>query len=871
MGLTPMMRQYQEIKATHQDALLMFRLGDFYEMFFEDAVVASRELDITLTGRDAGDAGRIPMCGVPHHAVEQYLERLTDKGFRVAICDQVEDPKATKGLVRREVVRIVTPGTALSDEHSNRFLATIVAKGASFGMAMVDVGTGEVYVGQADETLCREQLWLWRPLEIVVAKQWEMPDWLTSFTADTDALMTFRAAADEALIQTQYEVASPVVFGLAAQSPAAAALANLLQYIQETQKMTLRHLQEPKNLFVQAHLQLNQAALHHLELLQTAREGSRKGSLLELLDETMTSAGGRLLRTWLERPLCQRDAIDARHEAVELFVRDLFLREEIRDGLRGVHDLSRLVARIAFNRGNARDLLALANSLTYGQAVIDALRSTTDLPRLIAKTVSDLPGLTDLIKTIQAQLVDEPPVSTHEGRMFREGVDESLDRLRTLQLSGRTWLRDLEQQERERTGIKSLKVGYNKVFGYYIEISKANLGSIPANYERRQTLSNAERFILPELKAREAEILSAEDRAMAKELEMFQALCERVLGQRVEIQAWADALAQMDVLQSLAHVAVMQNYVRPEMRDEVGIDIEQGRHPVVEKLSINRFVPNDTRLCGEQQMILLTGPNMGGKSTYMRQTAIIVIMAQMGAFVPAKRAVIGVVDQIFARIGAADDLGRGQSTFMVEMIELAEILRQSTARTLVLLDEIGRGTSTYDGLSIAEAVVEEMAQRSDCPLTMFATHYHELIAFSQSFANVCNYSMAVEETDAGVTFLHTVVERPSDRSYGIQVARLAGLPPHVIARATALLAVREGMSSFEVEAAAAKQGSPAIANNQTTAQDETALGLFQGPYVAFVEQLAACDVLRMTPLDAMNHLHQITEKAKELIQWEKSN
>ncbi|MFB5191516.1 DNA mismatch repair protein MutS [Alicyclobacillus fastidiosus] len=874
MALTPMMRQYQEVKAAHQDALLMFRLGDFYELFFEDAVTASRELDITLTGRDAGEAGRIPMCGVPFHAVEQYLERLIDRGYRVAICEQVEDPKAAKGLVQREVVRIVTPGTALSKETEQRFLGAIVESDKHFGLAFVDVGTGEVLVGEAAAVACQDQLRLLRPIEIVVSTGASVPSWLDHFASSTSTLLTARKSGPKRLLEEQYNVASLTSIGLEESKASTLALLLALTYIDETQKMKLRHLQDPRPLFRNTHLTLNQTAIHHLEITETARDGQKKGSLLGLLDATVTAAGARLLRSWLERPLCQETEIVRRHDAVAFLVDDLILREEVRETLRGMHDLARLVARFAFGSANARDLLSLAHSLVKGQAVIETLEAT-DAPDLISSLIEQLPDLMPLALHIESSVVEEPPVLTRDGGMFRSGVDDELDRLRSLQTSGRTWLRDLEQRERERTGIKSLKIGYNKVFGYYIEVSKANLASVPAEYERRQTLTGAERFILPELKEREAEILSAEERATAKEAELFQSFRDRVLERRTDIQSFADALAQIDVIQSLAHVANERRFIRPEITSSSGIDIKGGRHPVVEAMAPGQFVPNDTRLVQGDHIIVLTGPNMGGKSTYMRQTAIIVMMAQMGSFVPAQRAQVGIVDQIFARIGAADDLGRGQSTFMVEMIELAEILRQSTSRSLVLLDEIGRGTSTYDGLSIAEAVLEELASRQEKPLTMFATHYHELIQFSERFPAVRNYSMAVEEKDDGIAFLHTVVTRPSDRSYGIQVAKLAGLPPHVVRRAQALLEAREstGESSaldfaaatLEVREVPVEETADAASHGQDRAAPSSELALFDGPYRSFAELVAAENLLAMTPLQAMNRLNELIEKARELL------
>lgn len=877
MALTPMMRQYQEIKETEPDALLMFRLGDFYELFFDDAVLASKELDITLTGRDAGEAGRIPMCGVPHHAVEQYLERLTDKGYRVAICEQVEDPKAAKGLVAREIVRVVTPGTALSLESSNRFLAAVVQLKDQFGLSFADVSTGELFMGEADDTHCQEQLQLWKPIELIVQKGWAMPSWLTQFVDEAGVLVTVRAEAKDTVIASQYGVMSPGTVGLVPGTASTQAVANILSYVEDTQKGSLRHLQEPRRIFEQTHLSVGATAMRHLELTATARDGGRRGSLISILDQTMTAAGSRLLRSWLERPLCDKSAILARQEAVAAFVDDFILREEVRDALKGVHDLARLVARCAFHNASARDLLQLARSLANGHMVMDTLASN-QTSHLLSYLVEQSPNLLTFAEMLEGQLVDEPPTQVKEGGLFKSGVDAKLDKLRDLQTGGRSWLRELEQRERDKTGIKSLKVGYNKVFGYYIEVSKSNIQHVPNSYERRQTLASAERFVLPELKAREADILSAEERAMAHEYALFQALCEQVLELGPKIQAFADVIAQIDVLQSLAKVANDRHYVCPTVVDDVGIDIVKGRHPVVESLTGRLFVPNDTVLQPDAHIILLTGPNMGGKSTYMRQTALIVILTQMGSFVPAAQATIGIVDQIFARIGAADDLGRGQSTFMVEMIELAEILRQSTSRSLVLLDEIGRGTSTYDGLSIAESVVEELTTRAAKPLTMFATHYHELIGFSDRFPSVRNHSMAVEETRDGITFLHAVVNSPSDRSYGIQVARLAGLPSHVVNRAEALLNLRESSMPEQCEVAATKDGDASIQaqrmpeSMRTSRRGQNApdLNLFSGPYRELVESLSEEDLIQMTPLEAMNRLNEWIEKAKEVKAWDES-
>lgn len=876
MSLTPMMRQYQEIKATLEDTLLMFRLGDFYELFFEDAVVASRALDITLTGRDAGEAGRIPMCGVPYHALESYLERLIDHGFRVAICEQVEDPKTAKGLVQREIVRIVTPGTALANEQANRFLASFVAAGDKAGVCFVDVGTGEVLFGEGGCGECVEQLRRLAPIELLMAQGAEMPEPLARYVSEEQVVLTRRQLGAKGYLEKQYLVGQPEVLGIDTASPARTACDMALAYIEETQKTQLAHLQAPRPLFEADHMLLTQAAILHLELTATARDRARKGSLLDLLDETATAAGSRMLKAWLERPLCKKADIEARHDAVDYFYQDFILREEVREVLRGIHDMARLLARFSFGSANARDLLALAQSLRAARQVVDIVR-TPAAPSLLMRIVDALPDLVPLYEDAFVQLVDDPPATIRDGGMFRDGVHAELDRLRSLQSSGRAWLRELEQSERERTGIKSLKVGYNKVFGYYIEVSKANLASVPAEYERRQTLAAAERFVLPALKEREAEIVSAQERAVAFEEGLFRSFCDRVLAASAGIQQWAEAIAQIDVLATLAHVANKRRYVRPEMVDGVGIEIEAGRHPVVEAHVGADFVPNDTLLTPEEHIILLTGPNMGGKSTYMRQTAVICAIAQMGGFVPATRARIGIVDKLFTRIGASDDLGRGQSTFMVEMTELAEILRLATGRSLILLDEIGRGTSTYDGLSIAEAVLEDLATRSERPLTMFATHYHELTAFSESFSCVRNQSLAVEETGSGIRFLHTVMMRPSDRSYGIQVARLAGLPKHVIDRAQELLLAREH-AQVDVPHSVREAAATAAVNPPATQHEArlpggniSDLALFAGPYRSFVEWLAGQDVMRMTPLDAMNEFYRAIEKARELVSWDTSN
>ncbi|GGJ04336.1 DNA mismatch repair protein MutS [Alicyclobacillus cellulosilyticus] len=890
MSLTPMLQQYMELKQAYPEALLLFRLGDFYELFFDDAMVASRALEITLTSRDAGSAGRIPMCGVPYHAADQYIARLIDQGYVVAVCEQVEDPKTAKGLVKREVVRVITPGTFLAEDGTrNRFLASVVGRGGVWGAGFIDVGTGEVwYLEHADEQMLRERMRAWQPAEVLVYEGAQLPAWLTAQDAPwrlTRRPDTFAAeqAAVEALC-TQYGVANLVPLDLTPHPVAAHALGLAVMYIRETQRAILPHLRTPRNLLRGKHLVLDETAVRNLELLETVRTRQRKGSLYGLLDETETAMGSRLLRRWIERPLCDKSAIEARLDAIAWLVDNALFRMRLKASLHGVYDLDRLLGKVAFGSANPRDLLALAHSV----AVLPDIRGVLQAAEggWLAELAQSLPNLADLTDEITRTLVDDPPVSPREGGIIRPGVDPLLDRLRDGQSQGAEWLLAFERQERERTGIKSLKVGYHKVFGYFIEVSKANLHLVPPEYERKQTLANAERYTVPALKAAEAEILDARERALAREYELFSALREHVLARQRDIQAAAEALACLDVLTALATVAAQRRYVRPVITEERAIRIRAGRHPVVEAMVPGRFVPNDVQLDDEQPLILITGPNMAGKSTYMRQTALIAIMAHMGSFVPAEAAEIGLLDRVFTRIGASDDLSAGQSTFMVEMVELAHILRQATDRSLVLLDEIGRGTSTYDGLSIAEAVMEALLQPGRNPLTLFASHYHELTEVVAELPGAANYSVLVAEDGQDITFLHTVVPRPADKSYGIQVAKLAGIPADVIARAQALLAVREGKaklaaadgrtrgagmpdeaalqaSEAALQASAARESvTPASAVQASAAQ---ASAEREGSALALLRRLAEMDIEHMTPIAAIHVLAELREAARSVL------
>jgi DNA mismatch repair protein MutS len=898
--MTPMMQQYLEIKQQHPDTLLLFRLGDFYELFFEDAVTASKALDITLTGRDAGDAGRVPMCGVPYHSADQYIARLVDQGYRVAICEQVEDPKQAKGLVRREVVRVITPGTAPWEEGArNRFLAALVFRG-SWGLALVDIGCGEVWWGEYSDTkVVLDRLVQAAPAELLLPDTADWP-WLDEWCTASGVRRTPCPAdwtgdsAGRAVLE-QYRIANLAALGLDGCPAATAALGTALRYVRETQRVTPTHLRAPRRLEQDKALWLDAVALRHLELLEPAHGRQRDGTLLALLDRTRTAMGGRLLRRWIERPLADVDGITARLDAVEALVENLFVRSRIREALDGVYDLDRLSARLSLGTANPRDLVALARSLSQLPVISEAAASTTsDRLRSLADA---MPALSDLARRVLDTLVDQPPTSPREGGLIREGADPVLDELREAALGGKRWLAELEQRERDRTGIRSLKVGYNKVFGYYIEVSKANLGLVPPEYERRQTLAGAERYVTAELKEYEARILGAQEQMAEREYELFCALRDACLDRLPEVQLAAEALAEIDVLSTLAEVAAARGYVRPVVRQEPGIHIVRGRHPVVEAARPDAFVPNDVDLSPDRHLILLTGPNMAGKSTYMRQVALIVVMAQMGSFVPAERAEIGCVDRIFTRIGASDDLAAGRSTFMVEMVELAQILHQATSRSLVLLDEIGRGTSTYDGLSIAEAVMEALTRPERRPLTLFATHYHELTEAAAALPGVVNCSVAVEERGDDIVFLHTVVPRPADRSYGIQVARLAGLPEDVIRRAQALLAEREqaanalkagamsgdpgasappgDMPSAVCESAAAAEPSevPPRRNGTETPdlrrEAAVSLPLHVAAAQSLLESLAQVDAMRMTPLQALERLHDLATAAREVLMWGK--
>ena len=857
--LTPMMRQYHQMKAEHPDCILMFRLGDFYEMFNEDAKLVSQELDLTLTTRDRNKPPeeRTPMCGVPYHSVEAYLSRLIAKGYKVAICEQMEDPATAKGLVDRDIIRIVTPGTlmesAMLEEGRNNFLAAVCLEGASAGVCFCDISTGEVsasaFTGAGWEEHLFNELGRFSPREALLnAAAWDCQD-LRDFLnfrlecrCEQGKEDDFAPGRARALCQKQFRAG---LDGLPPEGEyAVRACGGLLTYLYETQKTDLSHLTAFHYCAGGEFMELDLTARRNLELTETLRGKEKKGSLLWVLDKTRTAMGGRLIRSWMERPLLSPAQIHKRLDAVEELTGDAIARQELSACLREVTDLERLMGRIVYGTAGARDLVSLSAGLGKLPRLRELLSPfSSSLLTVLREAMDDLPALRD---TLDRALVDEPPITVREGGFIRPGWNAEVDRLRDIQTNGKDMVAQVEAREKERTGIKSLKVGYNKVFGYYIEVSKSYYDQVPQDYIRKQTLVNCERFITQELKDMEHTILSAQDRRTALEYELFCQLREAAAAQVDAVQRTAAAVAQADVLLSFAVVAAENRYCKPEVDLSDHLDIVEGRHPVVEKvLKDSLFVPNDVHLDGTDNLVaIITGPNMAGKSTYMRQTALMVLMAQMGSFVPAKSARIGVVDRVFTRIGASDDLSAGQSTFMVEMTEVAELLRHATAKSLLILDEIGRGTSTYDGMAIARAVLEHCAdkRRLGCK-TLFATHYHELTCLEGEIPGVKNYNVAAKKRKDDVIFLRKIVPGGADQSYGIEVASLAGVPDRVIRRS------REILSELE------SQGCPAPAPVQAPADGQVSfLDMGAGQAAARLRQT---DIDTLTPIEALNLVYEL--------------
>jgi len=863
--VSPMMRQYHRMKASHPDAILFFRLGDFYEMFFEDAEVASEILDITLTARNKGSASEAPMCGVPHHAADGYLARLLEAGMKVAIAEQVEEASAAKGTVRREVVRVLTPGTLVEDDlldsRANNYIVAAYEADTALGLAALDVSTG-AFVGAQFEgadrrARAREEIGRWSPREICYPESQSPQDWVTPddpAQPAVEGIKTWSTMADwgwsperaSAHLCEHFGVASLEGFDFAGQDAAMAAAGALLRYVgEESHKAPLRHIRTLRRYRDSDVLHLDAATRRSLELVQSWQEGRREDSLLGVLDRSITSMGGRRTREWLLRPLRDARAIAGRHDVVEHLVEDLRLRDGLRLALKSVHDLERLATRITMGSAGPRDLGALRSSLE----VLPELRASVgaldelDLGRQLR---DDLDICADVRDLIGVRLADEPPMSLTAGNVIRAGYSDELDQLRAAQSDGKGFIAKLEAQERERLGVGSLKVRFNKVFGYFIEVSKANLGKVPEDYIRKQTLTNAERYITPELKEFEEAVLGAEEKIAALEQDLFVSLREQVAKEADRVRSSADALASIDALAGLAETAAKNGWSRPLVDDSHVLEVRAGRHPVVEALQPDLpFVPNDAYLDGGDHRIkLVTGPNMGGKSTYLRQIALIAILAQMGSFVPAEHARIGAVDRVFTRVGASDNLVRGASTFLVEMQETANILNNASARSLVLLDEVGRGTSTYDGLSIAWAVVEYLHGAPDgAPRTLFATHYHELTQLEEQLSGLSNLNVAVHESGDGVLFLHHVEPGAADRSYGIHVGRLAGLPPEVVARAEDVLADLESTALANLPMAEGEGAVPPEAPQ---------LALFEPEPHPLAERLAHLQTDALTPLEALN-------------------
>ena len=876
--LTPMMKQYMQTKEEYKDCILFYRLGDFYEMFFDDALTASKELEITLTGKNCGLEERAPMCGIPYHAVDSYLNRLVSKGYKVAICEQVEDRKTAKGIVKREVIRVVTPGTNLDtqglDETKNNYIMCIVYMADRYGLSVADVTTGEYLVTELDsQTKLMDELYKFMPSEIVCNEAFYMSGLDLDDLKNRLHMAIYSLEAwyfDDALcretLQEHFKVASLEGIGLSDCECGMIASGALLKYLEETQKNSLSHMSRLTRYATGNYMVLDSATRRNLELVETLREKQKRGSLLWVLDKTKTAMGARTLRKYVEQPLIDKESIVKRLDAVAELKDNAICREEIREYLNPVYDLERLVGKITYQSANPRDLIAFQSSLSMLPSVKCILKDMeSDLLKEIYEELDPLEELCDLVgRAIQ----EEPPLAMKEGGIIKDGYNEEVDRLRKAKSEGKNWLADLETKEREKTGIKNLRIRYNKVFGYYLEVTNSFKDLVPDYYTRKQTLANAERYIIPELKELEDTILGAEDKLCALEYELYCEVRNTIAAELTRIQRTAKAVAKLDVIASLALVAERNNYVRPKINEKGVIDIRDGRHPVVEKMIPNdMFIANDTYLDDKKQRIsIITGPNMAGKSTYMRQAALIVLMAQLGSFVPASSANIGLVDRIFTRVGASDDLASGQSTFMVEMNEVANILRNATSKSLLILDEIGRGTSTFDGLSIAWAVVEYISNSKLLGAkTLFATHYHELTELEGKISNVNNYCIAVKEKGDDIVFLRKIVKGGADKSYGIQVAKLAGVPDPVINRAKEIV---EELVTADITGKVkdiAVQGSETKKKTQKKLDevDLTQFSLFDTVKDDDVlNELKELDISHMTPMDAMNKLYQLQNKLR---------
>jgi DNA mismatch repair protein MutS len=867
---TPMMEQYLAIKEQYQDCILLYRLGDFYEMFFDDAITASRVLEIALTGRDCGQEERAPMCGVPHHAVDGYIAKLIENGYKVAICEQLEDPSDAKGIVKRDVIRIITPGTIIEqgmlDEKSNNYLCAIyLYKG--FGMSYADISTGELYVTEnislndflknSTHDLLIEEINKISPSEIISNNH------IGNEVIDSMINISNVLSLDDykKIVLKHFEVLSLDSLGLKENYHAVMSLGMLLNYLNETQKTSLDHINKLHFYTVGEYLQIDASTRKNLELIETIRGKKGPGTLYHVVDNTMTAMGGRLLKKWIEEPLKNIKHINLRLDAVEELYENIMTSNNIKEYLKSVYDIERLISRIVYGSCNGRDLNSLKQSLSNLPDLKSELNELSS--QMFADIYSSFDELKDIFDLINISIVEEPPISIKEGGIIKQGYNEELDELREISINGKDWISNLQAKEREATGIKNLKIGFNKVFGYYLEVTKSYLKDVPENYIRKQTLANCERYVTPELKEMEAKILNADEQVMKLEYELFLEIRDFISRHVKRIQETAYNIAVIDVINSLAIAAVKNNYVRPEMNKKGFIKITDGRHPVIERILKNEmFVPNDTYIDNkEYRMSIITGPNMAGKSTYMRQVALIALMSHIGSFVPAKKAEICIIDKIFTRVGASDDLSQGQSTFMVEMSEVSNILKNATSNSLLILDEIGRGTSTYDGLSIAWSVVEYITKKLKSK-TLFATHYHELSELESKLKSVKNYKILIKEEHDEITFLRKITEGSIDRSYGIQVANLAGLPEEVIERAKEILIQLEESDINKP-----------FARKKNRVNDNFQVSMFQADpveneinkkYKELAENIKNIDIENITPMQSFKLLNDIIEKTKRI-------
>lgn len=879
---TPMMQKYIETKKEYPDCILFYRLGDFYEMFFEDAQIASKELEITLTGKSCGQEERAPMCGVPYHAVDGYLNKLVSKGYKVAICEQVEDPKLAKGLVKREVTRIVTPGTNLDiqalDDSKNNYILCVSYFPEKTGISIADVTTGDYYLTEVDDLRkLQDEINKYEPSEIIcneafLVSGFNIEDMKNRIGVMVYSLDTHYFDDDTCrkFLLKHFHVNSLAGLGIEDFPTGLTAAGALLQYLYETQMTSLEHFTHLYPYLTSKYMLLDGATRRNLELLETLREKQKKGSLLGVLDKTKTAMGGRLLRKYIEQPLIDKETIEKRLDTIEEFCNNSMLRDELREYLNPIYDLERLLGKVSYRSANPRDLIAFRNSLEMLPSIKTVLKDTN--AELLVEIQEKMDDLSDLFHLIDSAIIEDPPLAVKEGGIIKDGFNETIDELRRAKTEGKNWLAALENEDKERTGIKNLRIKYNKVFGYYFEVTNSYKAMVPDDYIRKQTLANAERYTTPRLKELEDTILNAEDKLYSLEYDAFCEVREQIAAQIERIQQTARSVAKLDVFASLSYIAERNHYVRPVLNEKGIIDIKAGRHPVVEQMIQNdMFISNDTYLDnGKHCIAVITGPNMAGKSTYMRQTALIVLLAQIGSFVPAEKANIGIVDRIFTRVGASDDLASGQSTFMVEMNEVANILRNATSNSLLVLDEIGRGTSTFDGLSIAWAVIEHISNRKILGAkTLFATHYHELTELEGKMDNVNNYCIAVKEKGDDIVFLRKIIKGGADKSYGIQVAKLAGVPDMVIDRAREIVNqlsdndITEKVQNIEINIKNDK--AKPVKYDEVDLEQISLFDTVKDEDV--LKELTEIDIQNLTPVDALNTLYRLQNKLKN--RWRK--